>query len=199
MCVSVCIVKLHTRKYAMYRHTDQFRHTGTLQRHLPLRMFLSVGRNVIFRNKEVIVYFFLAILWQELDISCFLLPCSNYSLYAEGTSKAECFLIPRRLVLSHGDTHTERGVTFLSDIGKLANAIFQIQLCNSIKTTLAFPWLQNTSSSCRVQNKKTVECFCHWDFNKILKRTKQKHATAEKLHRQYLGESCFLYFRKGYW
>lgn len=57
--------KLHIHGYAMYRHIDSSYKT---QRHLQLLMFLSVGRNVIFHNNEVIVYFFLAILSQELDI-----------------------------------------------------------------------------------------------------------------------------------
>lgn len=69
-------------------------------------MFLSVGRNMIFHNKEVTVYCFLAILWQELDISCFLLPCSNYSLCAEGTSKAMFPNSQKACVISWWHTHT---------------------------------------------------------------------------------------------
>lgn len=80
-------------------------------------MFLSLGRNVIFHNNEVIVYFFLAILSQELDILVYLF--YYHEIIPPGVLKAQakqCFLIPRRHVLSHGNTHCS--VSFLLDTGK---------------------------------------------------------------------------------
>lgn len=184
----------------MYRHTDS---SGTLQRHLPWQMLLSVGRNMIFPNKEVIVYFFLAILWWELDIPCFLLPCGNYSLCAEGTGKAECFLIPRRLVLSHGDTHSVLWHSFLMQVNWLMPHL-RYSFALPLKPRLLFPGCKtlHRAVDSRMTKKKAVECFCHWDFNNILTRTKQKRTTAAKLHRQHVGESSYLYscvHRKGYW
>lgn len=95
--------KLHTHRHTRYRHIDS---SDMFPRHLQLLTFLSVGRNVIFHNNEVIVCFLLAILLQELDTLGYLLPWDNSCRSAEGTSKAKCFLIPRKHALSHGNTHT---------------------------------------------------------------------------------------------
>lgn len=129
--------KLHTHRYMRYRHIDSL---DTFPRRLQLLTFLSVGRNVIFHNNEVIVYFLIAILLQELDILGYLLPWDNSCWSAEGTSKAKCFLIPRRPVLSHGNTHTHISVWhfFLIQV----NGPYCIQdtpLCFPLKSHLCFP------------------------------------------------------------
>lgn len=106
--------KWHIHGYIINRLTDSSYKT---QRHFQLLMFLSLGRNVIFHNNEVIVYFFLAILSQELDILVYLF--YYHEIIPPGVLKAQakqCFLIPRRHVLSHGNTHCS--VSFLLDTGK---------------------------------------------------------------------------------
>jgi len=64
-------IKLHIYRYPRNRHIHI---TDTFPMHLQLPIFLSVGRNVILHNNEVIVYFLLAIFLQELDILGYLLP-----------------------------------------------------------------------------------------------------------------------------
>lgn len=74
------------------------------------------------------------------------------------------------------------------------HTVSRIQLCASIKISLVFSCLQNTLSSCIIQNINFTELFylSHCDFNKIERKTKQKHAAAKSLQDWHLGESCCL-------